>query len=302
VGVEAIAAVSVARPLRAGAYASCQNAPRSIGFVHNFDACGDACPRPSPRSPRNSRETSGGATRPRIQRRYLAGEAREDEPPADEFGRRDDIRMGDPPANCPVGLDGERLDLGLDDDVRQPRRADEGDDRRRRAVGPARLACRRVEAVRVEAVGDDEDSLAVPVERARIVVDRRRESRRPRAARTLEPKLRTAQRLVTRPDRGPLLVERAAGLRQREDRRRFAAARPSPPGAQAARVGQRLVARLARGRQAGTPSAIRATVASASICNVAGAIGNTAVPVPAAAQTTGNCSRSGSITTRTGTL
>jgi hypothetical protein len=210
--------------------------------------------------------------------------------------------MRNAPANLAAGLDGERFDLGLDDDVRQSRRAEEGNDRRRRTMRPARVARRRVEAIGVEAVGNDEEPLAVPVERARIVVDRRGESRGPGATRALEAQLGAAQRVVIRRDRGPVLVQRAACLRQGEYRRPFPAAGPTPSGAQGAGIGQRLVAGFARGRQAVTPSAIRATVASASIRKSAGATGNTAVPVPAAAHTTGNCSRSGSMTTRTGSL
>ena len=75
-----------------------------------------------------------------IDRRHLPGVARQHEPPADERGVRDDVAVGDPPADRPVRLDRERLDLRLDEDVGEPRRAEDRDQRGRRAVRPAERA------------------------------------------------------------------------------------------------------------------------------------------------------------------
>ena len=135
-----------------------------------------------------------------------------------------------------------------------------------------------------------------------------------------------------------MIDERAAGLRQGEDRRALAAAAPSPARPQPAGVGDRRVARLGARRRArsrpgvhaprsgAVPSAdeaadpvrlasrsastsaarrssvIGATVALASVRSVAGGTGKTAVGVPAAAQTVWKRPRSGSMITRTGRM
>lgn len=110
----------------------------------------------------------------------------------------------------------------------------------------------------MKAVGDDKQAFGVPVEGPRIVEDRRREPPRPRPARALEPELRAAQGLEVVGGDGAVLVERAARLAQREDGGPFTAARPSPAGAQPARVLDREVARFAR-------QALLASCATASV-------------------------------------
>ena len=237
-GVDAIAAVSVARPLRAG--------------VERYGARGapvnGACPPNSGRAPRLStarphaaRPPAPHGARAQVADRPVAGSraltwpskpVRTSRPPmssaavtTSEWATRQ--------ATVAVGLDRERLDLGLDDDVGEPRRPEERDDRRRRAVLPAQLAGRGVEAERVEPVAHDEQALGVPVEAARLVADRRGEAGRPGAARSLEPELRPAQRVgVGRRPARPRSIERA---RRPRSGRRPRRAWPLPPQRQRAR-------------------------------------------------------------------
>ena len=109
------------------------------------------------------------------------------------------------------------------------------------------VAGRRLEAVAVEPVGDDEQPGAVPVERPRLVVDERGEPGRPGAARSLETQLGAAQRVGVGGDQRPEVDQLAARLGQGEDLGRRAAAAPPPARPQPARVGDRGVARLAPG-------------------------------------------------------
>ena len=108
------------------------------------------------------------------------------------------------------------------------------------------VAARGVQPERMEPVGHDEQPGRVPVERPRLVVDRRGEPGRPRPARTLEPELGAAQGVGVGADAGPEVDERSTGLAEGEHGGRLAAAAPAPARAQAARVGDRRVARLGR--------------------------------------------------------
>ena len=166
----------------------------------------------------------------------LAVETGQHEPPADQLGGGHHVRVGDPPGDRPVGLDRERLDLGLDDDVGEARRSRAGRSSASPTDGPsARLAGRRLEAVGVEPVGDDEQAggrpSGAPVAR-RGSATRSGRSRR-RAA--LRVQLGAAQRVGSAATRGPRSIELAARLGQGEDLGRRAAAAPPPAGAQAAR-------------------------------------------------------------------
>ncbi len=251
--------------------------------------------------------SAGRSTRRRIERAVLAVEPGEDQPAADQVGGGHDVGVGDPPGDRPVRLDGERLDLGLDDDVGQPRRTEQGDERRRRPVIPARLAGRRLEAVGVEPVGDDEQAVRVPVDGPRLVVDERREAGGPRPARAFEAQLRAAQAASGRPRRAGR--GRRGRRRPRTGRRRPGRSRCRPiasaPAGRPGRRSSRCAARRSRGRRAARSgagglaaspcrrprrcrrSAIGATVALARIRRVPGGTGKTAVDRPAAAQTTG---------------
>ena len=77
--------------------------------------------------------SAGGAARRRIERGRLSVEAGQDQAATEQVGRRHDVGVGDPPGDGPVGFDRERLDLGLDDDVGESRRARAG----RRSVSPS---------------------------------------------------------------------------------------------------------------------------------------------------------------------
>ena len=218
----------------------------------------------------------------------------------DQLGGGHDVGVGDPPGDRPVRLDREGLDLGLDQDVGQPGRSEEGDQRAGRAVIPAQPRRSRVEPEGVEPVGDDQQAGRVPVQRARLVVDERREPRGPRSARPFEAQFGPAQGVRVGGDGRAEVDQVAARLGQREDRRSRTAAAPPPARPQAARIDDRRVARLGVspvGRLAladatgsgsgGSSSAIGATVALDRIRRVAGGTGKTVVGSPAAAHTTG---------------
>ena len=262
----------------------------------------------------------------------------QDQPPAEELRARHDVAVGDPPADGPVGLDRERLDLGLDEDVRQPRRPEDREQRRRRAVRPAELAGPRVEPVGMEAVLHDERPVVSHSSRRRLVVDRRREADRPRPGRRIDPELGPAERLrIVGPTERARSTQRAAGLGQGEDRGALAAAGPAPAGAEAARIADDACRGSADVPGSCVPATPRSTAASdprvlgpcAGLAHrrtlarehvgLAALLGDRARPsrwrasgaspagpgrppsaVPAAAQTIWNRPRSGSMTTRTG--
>ncbi len=230
----------------------------------------------------------------------LAVETRQNEAAADELGCGHDVGVGDPPGDGPIGLDGERLELGGDEDVLDPGRPEQREQRGRRTVLPARLAGGRLKAVRVESIGDDEQAGGIPVERPWIVADDRREAIRPGAARTLDPELRAAQRIGVGRDGRSEVEQGAADLRKCEDVGGRPAASPPPAGSKAAGIGDRRVPRLGgHSRGDGTApaavasrsaavrsSAIGATVALARIRSVPGGTAKTVVDRPAAAHTT----------------
>ena len=99
VGVDAIAAVSIVRPLRADRYATGAASTRSTAVVHECGArraglstavhIGQAVDG----RPRSGRRPAGR----RVQGVELAVEPGQDQPPADELGGGDDVRVGDPP-------------------------------------------------------------------------------------------------------------------------------------------------------------------------------------------------------------
>ena len=231
-----IAAVSIARPLRAAIHATGRRERAVNGVIHE----------PGPARPdelstdvhvhraTGRRAQADAAARPRIERPDLPVEARQHQAPADELDRRDDVRVRDPPGDLAVGLERERLDLGLDDDVGEPRRPEHRQDRRRGPVAPAQLARARDEPVRVEAVLDDEQPLGVPEHALGLVADRRGEADGPRAGRRLDADLRPAAGVRIGAGELAQVGQRAAGLRQREDRRRAAAAHPAKARPEAA--------------------------------------------------------------------
>ena len=75
---------------------------------------------PPPRRPAAG-GSAGAPPGERIDRPHLAVEAREHEPTAHELGLRDHVGVGDAPGDLAVPLEREGLDLGLGEDVRQPR-------------------------------------------------------------------------------------------------------------------------------------------------------------------------------------
>src|SRR5439155_9860417 len=101
--------------------------------------------------------------------------------------------MRDPPADGPVGLERERLDLCLDQEVRESRGAEDRDQRRGRPVRPAKRAGPALEAVRVEAVLDDEQPRIIPDEARGLIVDRRGEADSPGSGRPVDPELGAAE-------------------------------------------------------------------------------------------------------------
>ena len=155
-GVDAIAAVSVARPLRADIHGTVRDRTEAMGDVHHFagtslgyppvvhsPAAGWAAgqvglagasstrapawarlamsaPSKPTRPPgRSLSRESGGASRGGVQGVELAVIAGEDEAATDQLGGGDDVRVGETPRDGAVGLDRERLELGLHDHVGQ---------------------------------------------------------------------------------------------------------------------------------------------------------------------------------------
>ena len=223
VGVDAIAAVSIVRPLRAAANATARGAtgqsavvhriaasdPRRV--IHRLSTVAGAASRPS------AARSGRGATRGRIDGVTCPPKpsGRAGRRPAPPRSRR---RCGRPATRPSVGLEGERLDLGLDDDVGEPRRAEQGEDRRRRSCSqrgsPVAARARRCGTRRPRRA-----SPAVSQWSARgSSWMSRGEPRRPGAARPLEPQLGTAQRVGSAATRGPRSISVAAGLGQGEHR------------------------------------------------------------------------------------
>src|SRR3954471_4425974 len=119
---------------------------------------------------------------------------------------------------------------------------------------PPEVAAHRVKPVGVEAVRDDEQPLGVPVHGARFVRDRRCEPRGPGTARPFQSELGAAQRVWVGADMRAQVEQVSTGFREREDGSSLAAAGPSPPGAQSARVGDRRIAWLGwRAARSGRP-------------------------------------------------
>ena len=205
VGLDAISAVSVARPLRAvltlgaahgrGSIATCPpNSAATAGLsTAASTAVGESRRHDGPPGDRVSRRRSPGR---RIERADAGRRSRQDQPAADQLRRGDDVGVGDPPGHVAVRLDRERLELGLDQDVPEPRRAEDRDQRRRRAMGPAQHAGARLEAVRRGSRTSTTSRPAVSQRmRRRLVEDRRGEADRPGARRAVDPQLRPAQRV-----------------------------------------------------------------------------------------------------------
>src|SRR4051794_22599821 len=188
----------------------------------------------------------------------------------------------------------------------------------------------------MDPVLDDEHPLGAPHEARRIVADGRGEANGPAARRRLDPDLGAAAEVRVRPDELAVVHERAACLGEREHLGRVSRACPAHARPQATGEPDRRVPRLGghvglggqapaasalgdrtgvagsdpSGTSVGTDGAspapigrssqMGATFAFDSIRRVAGGTGNTAVGVPAAAHTTWNRPRSGSMITRTG--
>ena len=119
-GVDAISAISIVGPLRAGVHDRSQATRGSMTRVHQ---CGDVGPSypppfhtaigtvgPVPRWPGSARGLAGR----RIERADLAAKPGQDEAATDELRGRDHVRMGDPPGDHAVRFDREGLQLGLD--------------------------------------------------------------------------------------------------------------------------------------------------------------------------------------------
>ena len=166
-----IAAVSIARPLRAAIHAMGGRAGTVNGLIHHLRPDRACAVRVIHRLSTARRRGRGipQAIRPAGSARSRGSIARtcpsklvEDEPPADELRLGDDVRVRDAPRDLAVGLEREGLDLGLDEDVGQPRRAEDDEHRRRRAMAPAQLAGPGLERVDVEPVLEDEEALGVP--------------------------------------------------------------------------------------------------------------------------------------------
>ena len=143
--------LACARPLRAGINATAGSGPGQSPLSTSSRDCARGYPQ-AIRSRHPAARTLPGrdASGRGIQCRHLAREARQHQPPPDERRLGNDVAVGDPPADGAVGLDRERLDLGLDDHVRQSRRAEHGDQRGRGAVRPAERP-----GPALESVGDE---------------------------------------------------------------------------------------------------------------------------------------------------
>ena len=349
VSVEAISAVQRLRgPLRAETNGSRASAPGQRTLSTSFGPTGGlstTVPTAVRREPPRPASQCAGSPRHRIERGLLAAEAREAQSAADQLRVDDHVRVRDAPRDLAVGPDRERLELRLDEDVRQTR----GCEDTRPAACCARWLqrsspVRASKAYVAEPVGDDQQTRARPrrrpagsskigdasravqapagrldvdlgpAERVRLRRDERRRSRsgrrRPRTARRRRPPgrcrptgsdARMAPGNWTTAWRGsgrgrlvgsvtfvgsPRVVRRGSGagvLRRRATRREARARRPRPEP-----------------RRRGSASVIGITTAFASVRSVAGGTGNTAVAVPAAAQTTWKRPRSGSMITRSG--
>jgi hypothetical protein len=141
-GVDAISAISIVGPLRAGNNDMSAWWRRSIGLVHQ---CGSVAPSYPPAVHRGGRAgqsprfqpqrfqtprftaaavqplpgSAAGTARRRVDRAHLPAEPGQDEVPTDELGRGHHVRVSDAPGDGAVGLDRERFQLGLDEDVGQ---------------------------------------------------------------------------------------------------------------------------------------------------------------------------------------
>ena len=188
----------------------------------------------SPATAAAPERSAGGPPGRRVERVQLAVVPGQDEAAADQLGRDHHIGVGDPPGDRPVGLDRERLELGLDEDVGEPRRAEQREDRRRRPMLPGGLAGR---GRRARTCGSRSSRRAGPRcprwIAARLVVDGRGEAGRPGAARALE---RGARRGTAAPDRRRRRVpEVDAAAPPTSDRAKTAGPSPLPPHRQRAR-------------------------------------------------------------------
>ena len=185
VGVDAIAAVSIVRPLRAGAQRYGRRPSAVNGARPRMWRRDRSSYPPSVHSRVGSVPRAGqSAGRPvdGVERVELAVEPGQHEPAADQLGRGDDVASGRPARpTVPSGSSANVSISAWTRTWRQPRRAEQRDDRRRRAVVPAQLAGRRVQAVGVEPVGHDEQSGSCPSRRPRLVEDGRGEPGGPRA-------------------------------------------------------------------------------------------------------------------------
>ena len=138
----------------------------------------------------------------RVEREIRAAVRRERQRAADELRGRDDVAVGDPPADRASRVQRERLDLALDEQVRQPRRAEQRHERRAAAVRPAQLPGAARERVGDEAVADHEERRSCP--RAGRRAHRRWARRSARSSRPAGPR-RAARRGTAgrgRPTRG----------------------------------------------------------------------------------------------------
>ena len=236
VGLDVIAAVSIAQPLRAAINAT---RPRGAGqrtyppfsarsrveLVHRVSTtAASARARPADAAERSARAApvSGSSART-----WPAKLVRTRRPPTSsaavttsEWATRH--------ATSPSASQRERLDLGLEQDVRQPRRAEDHHDRRRRAVAPAQ---RRRSAPRTRRRGSRTRPPAGPrCPRARpagssLIVDARRTVHGPAGVSTRSSARH--RRSGSGPDSSPRSASGPAGLGQREDGRALAAARPA---------------------------------------------------------------------------
>jgi hypothetical protein len=134
-GVEAIAAISIVGPLRAGFNDRCASTGGSIAIVHQVGIqpgeFSTACPHstgpatrrwidaPSAGRSRSDQPSVAWAPGRRIERSDLAGEAGQDQATGHELRRRHDVGMDGAPANGAIRVDGEGLELRLDHDVAQ---------------------------------------------------------------------------------------------------------------------------------------------------------------------------------------
>ena len=158
--------------------------------------------------------------RPRVERPDLAVEARQHQAPADELDLRDDVGVRHPPGDLAVGLERERLDLGLDDDVGEARRAEHGEDRRGGPVAPAQRPRSRASNPYAWkpyfTTSSPSVSHSIPAGSS-LIVEASRTVHGP--DRRLDPDLRPAARIRIRPGELAEVRQRPAGLRQREDGR-----------------------------------------------------------------------------------